>query len=83
MVTWPVTLQHYTGYSYDDVVGVAIDMLDILLLAADDSISAVDRGFGGVRVKFSSQSGHSGLLTTSYLSLHNIYAAKAKLKPLR
>jgi len=80
---WHPTLQHYTGYSYDEVVGVAIDMLDILLLAADGSISAVDRGFGGVRVKFNSQSGHSGLLTTSYLSLYNIYEAKAKLKPLR
>jgi len=79
---WHPTLQHYTGYSYDEVVGVAIDMLDILLLAADDSISAVDRGFGGVRVKFTSQSGHSGLLKTTYLSLHNIYAAKAKLRPL-
>ena len=59
-------------------------MLDILLLAADDSISCAvhQRGFGGVRVKFTSQSGHSGLLTTTYLSLRNIYAAKAKLRPL-
>jgi len=74
---WTSTLVHYTGYSVEEIVGTASDMLEQLRSQSSDGSK-----FSGARTKYSSRSQHNRLAHAAHMTLETVDRAMLMLGPV-